>query len=127
MSLIGSTRDYAIWFDLFFPSLHGDSTKAERVAKLFHSLIVDIENNPEGALCAIECLETALAVAFSFTPMYRTCHILFQASLGSDFPTGLDSMEQVAEAMRRVSAAIKRAETRRRTRRKQIRKRSRSQ
>src|SRR5437868_8718125 len=76
MSLMGDGREYAIWLDLLMPALQEESVKAEQTARLFHSLLVEIENNPQGSLHAIECLETALAVAFSFTPIYPTSHIL---------------------------------------------------
>ena len=102
-------RDDSVWLDLFNPALREDSSKAERAAKLFHCLLVEIENNPQDAVRVIECLENALRLAFSFTAMYRTCHILFQASLGDDFPSDLDSMGRVAEAMKRVKAELRRA------------------
>lgn len=108
MSLMGDGREYAIWLDLLMPALQEESVKAEQTARLFHSLLVEIENNPQGSLHAIECLETALAVAFSFTPIYPTSHILFQASLDEDFLAGLDSTERLMEAMRRVKAELKR-------------------
>ena len=101
--------DDSVWLDLFIPALHGDSAKAERAAKLFHRLLVEIENDPCDSLRVIECLERGLRLAFSFTPMYRTCHILFQASLADNFPSDLDSMERVTEAANRVRAELKRA------------------
>ena len=76
MSLIRCSRDYAVWLDLFIPALREDSSKTERAAKLFHSLLVEIESNPQGSALAIERLENALMVAFSFTPMLAVHCIL---------------------------------------------------
>ncbi len=101
--------DDSIWLDLFIPALRENSGKAERAAKLFQSLLMEIENSPQGTGRAIECLENALRLAFSFTAMYRTCHILFQASLADDFPRDLDSIERLTEAMKRVNAELRRA------------------
>ena len=101
--------DDSVWLDLFIPALRENSGNAERAAKLFHSLLVEIENNPQGAVRAIECLERALRLAFSFTSMYRTCHILFQASLADDFQPNLGSMERLTEAMRQVKIELRRA------------------
>ena len=105
--------DDAVWLDLFIPALREDASKAERIAKLLHCLLVEIENNPQGSARAVECLERALRLAFSFSAMYRTCHILFQASLGDDFQPDLDSMERLAEAMKRVRAELRRASKKR--------------
>ncbi len=101
-------RDDSVWLDLFNPALREDSSKAERAAKLLHCLLVDIENNPQGSMRALECLENGFRLAFSFTPTYRTCLILFQASLDNDFPRDLDSMERVVEAAKRVKVELKR-------------------
>ena len=117
MSIIRSSRDYAVWLDLLIPALREDPEQAERAARFFHSLLVDIEENPQGSVRAIECLETALMVASHSLQCIGRVIFCFQASLGEDFPSGLDSMERVAEAMRRVKAELKRAGSRPRTRR----------
>lgn len=101
--------DDSVWLDLFIPALREDPSRAVRVAKLFHSLLVEIENNSQGAVRVMGCLENALRLAFSFSPMYRTCSILFQASLADDFPPNLDSMERLTEAMKRIKAELRRA------------------
>ncbi|PYP88996.1 MAG: hypothetical protein DMF61_04665 [Blastocatellia bacterium AA13] len=97
------------WPDLLALALDKDPHRAERVARLFHYLLADIESGPEGATRAIESLENAFRLAFSFTKTYRTCLILFMVSLGEDFPPDLDSMELLTEAMRRLKVELRRA------------------
>jgi len=101
--------DDMVWLDLFNPAFHEDSSKADRAAKLWHRLLAEIESGEEGATRVAWCLENALRLTFPFTDTYRACEILFQVSLGENFPPNLDSIELLTEAMKRTKAALERA------------------
>ena len=91
-----------VWLDLLEPMLSEDSARADRAAKLWHHLLVQIESGPEGVTNAAVCLENALRLTFPFTSTYKACMILFQESLGDDFPPKDDSLEVLSEAIVRV-------------------------
>lgn len=55
------------WLDLLEPMLLEDPALAERAAKLWHHLLVEIESGPEGATRVAEFLENALQLT-SHTP-----------------------------------------------------------
>ena len=99
-----------VWLDLLEPMLFEDSALADRAAKLWHYLLVEIESGPEGVTNAAVCLENALRLTFPFTTTYKACMILFQESLGDDFPPQDDSLAVLSEAIVRVRAALKRAD-----------------
>jgi hypothetical protein len=98
-----------VWLDLLEPMLFEDSALADRAAKLWHYLLIEIESGPEGVTRAAVCLENALRLTFPFTTTYQACMILFQESLGNDFPDQKDSLAVLSEAIVRVKAALKRA------------------
>ena len=98
-----------VWLDLLEPMLSDDSALADRAAKLWHYLMVEIESGPEGITNAAVCLENALRLTFPFTTTYQTCMALFQESLGDDFPAKENSLEVLSEAIVRVRTARKRA------------------
>ena len=113
--------DDQVWLDLFNPTFHEDSSKADRAAKLWHQLLAEIESGPQGATRVAWCLENALRLTFPFTETYHACRILFDVSLGESFPPNLDTMELLTEAMKRTRAALRDAEsktTQKRQRRK---------
>lgn len=101
--------DDMVWLDLFNPAFHENSSKADRAAKLWHRLLAEIESGEEGATRVAWCLENALRLTFPFTDTYRACEILFQVSLGENFPPNLDSIELLTEAMKRTKAVLERA------------------
>lgn len=98
-----------VWLDLLEPMLLEDPALADRAARLWHYLLAEIERGPEGVTRAAQCIENALRLTFPFTKTYRACMILFQVSLGDDFPAKDDSLEVLSEAIVRVRAALKRA------------------
>ena len=98
-----------VWLDLLEPMLSDDPALADRAAKLWHHLLVQIERGPEGITNAAVCLENALRLTFPFTSTYQGCMILFQESLGDDFPPKDDSLEVLSEAIVRTRRAVKRA------------------
>lgn len=100
-----------VWLDLFNPTFHEDSSKAERAAKLWRRLLAELESGPRGATRVAWCLENALRLTFPFTGTYHVCRILFEVSLGETFPSNLDTMESLTEAMRRTRAALQDAES----------------
>lgn len=99
-----------VWLDLLEPMLFEDSALADRAARLWHYLLLEIESGPEGVNNAAVCLENALRLTFPFTTTYQACMILFQESLGDDFPPQADSLAVLSEAIIRVKAALRRAE-----------------
>jgi hypothetical protein len=99
-----------VWLDLLEPMLLEDSALAERAARLWHHLLAEIESGPEGVTRAAHSLESALRLTFPFTKTYKACMILFQVSLGDDFPAKNDSLAVLSEAIVRIKAALKRAE-----------------
>ena len=101
--------DDKVWLDLLEPLFLEDASQADRAAKLWHRLLAEIESGPEGATRAAICIENALRLTFPFTRVYKTCHILFQVSLGDDFPPENDSLVVLSKAIERVRAALKRA------------------
>ena len=107
-----------VWLDLLEPILFEDSALADRAAKLWHYLLLEIESGPEGVTRAAVCLENALRLTFPFTTTYQACMILFQESLGDDFPAKDDSLAVLSEAIVRVKAALRRAERSHRDRRR---------
>lgn len=102
-----SPFDDSVWLDLFEPLFFAEDTNvAERAATLFHSLLVELENGPKGTTNAAICIENALRLIFPYTRMGRGCMILFQVSLGRDFPSNKDSLAMLSEAMKRTRAAL---------------------
>lgn len=102
--------DDQVWLDLLEPMLLEDSALADRAAKLWHYLLAEIESGPQGVTRAAQCIENALRLTFPFTKTYKACMILFQVSLGDDFPAKDDSLAVLSEAIVRVKTALKRAE-----------------
>ena len=100
-----------VWLDLLEPMLSDDPALADRAAKLWHHLLVQIESGPEGVTNAAVCLENALRLTFPFTTTYQACTILFQESPSDDFPAKNDALEVLSEAIVRVKASLKRAES----------------
>ena len=99
-----------VWADLFDPLCTKDGDLAERAAKLFMYLLMELENEgAKGATNAAICIENALDRIFPYTPVGQTCKILFLVSLGKDFPAKPDSLAVLSEAMKRTRAALKRA------------------
>jgi hypothetical protein len=98
-----------VWLDLLEPMLLEDSALADRAAKLWHHLLAEIESGPEGVTRAAQSLENALRLTFPYTKTYKACMILFQVSLGDDFPAQNDSLAVLSEAIVRVKTALKRA------------------
>lgn len=94
-----------VWLDLLEPMLFEDSALADRAAKLWHYLLVEIESGPEGVTNAAVCLENALRLTFPFTTTYQSCMILFQESLGDDFLAKNDSLAVLSEGIVRVKSA----------------------
>lgn len=104
-----SSFDDSVWLDLFGPLyFSADTRQADRAARLFHDLLVELENGPMGATNAAICIENALRLIFPYTKMGRACMILFQVSLGKDFPSRKDSLAVLSEAMKRTKAALER-------------------
>lgn len=102
--------DDKVWLDLFKPLFFAADTKqADHAAKLFHDLLAEIEQGPKGITTAAICIENALRLIFPFTKMGRACMILFQVSLGKDFPAKTDSLAVLSEAIKRTKAALERS------------------
>lgn len=78
-----------VWLDLFNPTFHEDSSKADRAAKLWHQLLGELETGPRGATRVAWCLENALRLTFPFTDTCHTSRFLFNLSLGESFPPNL--------------------------------------
>ena len=110
----------SVWLDLFAP-LHyaGDTSVANRVAKLLNYLLLELEDGPKGVTNAAVSIENALRLIFPLTSLGRTCMILFQVSLGKDFPPQSDTLATLTEAMKRTKAALERGPVRVKQRRKQ--------
>lgn len=102
--------DDQVWLELLEPILLKDPGLAERAAKLWHHLLAEIESGPEGVTRAAQSLKNALRLTFPFTKTYKACMILFQVTLGDDFPAQKDSLAVMSEAIVRIKAALKRTE-----------------
>jgi hypothetical protein len=113
--------DERVWLELFQPLFAEDGNLADRAAKLFDYLSLEIENGPNGTTRVGICLENALRLIFPYTSVGRTCMILFQVSLGKDFPPQPDTLATLTEAMKRTKTALERGPDRSRQRRKQSR------
>lgn len=99
--------DDTIWLDLFEPLFFGcDTGVADKTAKLFDYLLVELDSGPEGVTNVGVCIENALRLIFPFTAMGRACMVLFQVSLGKDFPAQPDTLAALSEAMKRTRAAL---------------------
>jgi hypothetical protein len=68
-------------------------------------------------------LENALRLIFPYTSLGHACMILFQVSLGKDFPPQPDTLAALTEAMKRTKAALERGPVKVRQQRKQSRRR----
>ena len=106
--------DDSVWLDLFKPLHYArDTSVADRVAKLLDYLLLELEDGPMGVTNAAESIENALRLIFPFTGTGRACMILFQVSLGNEFPIQDDALATIAEAMKRTRAALERGPVRR--------------
>ena len=115
--------DDKVWLDLFEP-LHyaGDTDVADRVARLLDYLLLELENGgPRGVTNTGVSIENALRLIFPLTSLGRACMILFQVSLGKDFPPQSDTLATLTEAMKRTKEALERGPVRVKQRRKQSR------
>ena len=113
--------DEAVWLELFAPLFADDGSLADRAAKMFDYLSLEIENGPNGITRVGICIENALRLIFPYTSVGRTCLILFQVSLGKDFPAQPDTLATLTEAMRRTRAALERGPASQEKRRKRSR------
>lgn len=100
--------DDRLWLDLFEPLFNEDEDLADHAARLFHHLLAEIESGRQGATHVAWCLENALRLTFPFTKTYHACRILFEVSLGENFPPNLDTMALLTEAMKRTKTALER-------------------
>lgn len=114
-------NDERVWLELFQPLFAEDGDLAERAAKLFDCLSLELDKGSMGITHVGICLENALRLIFPYTPTGRACMILFQVSLGKDFPPQPDTLATLTEAMKRTKAALERGPVRQRKRRKQSR------
>lgn len=103
--------DDRIWLDLFEPLFDENPELADRAAKLWHRLLAELEDGAKGVAHAMICIENALMLTFPFTETYHACRILFEVSLGESFPSNLDTMELLTEAMKRTRAVLEDAES----------------
>ena len=101
-----SWRDERVWLELFQPLFAEDGDLADRAAKLFDYLLLEIDNGQKGVTHVAICLENALRLIFPYTSVGRTCMILFQVSLGKDFPPHPDTLAALTEAMKRTRIAL---------------------
>jgi len=99
-------KDERVWLELFQPLFARDGDLADRAAKLFDYLSLEIDSGPKGVTHVGICLENALRLIFPYTSVGRTCMILFQVSLGKDFPTQPDTLDTLTEAMKRTRTAL---------------------
>lgn len=98
--------DDNIWLDLFRPLFSEDSSQADNAAKLWRRLLAELKNGPAGIARAMSCLENALRLTFPFTETYSACRILFEMSLGGEFPPNRDPLALVAGALKRTRTAL---------------------
>ena len=101
-------RDETVWLELFQPLFADDGDLADRTAKLLDYLSLELDNGPMGVTHVGICLENALRLIFPYTALGGTCMILFQISLGKDFPPQSDTLAVLSEAMKRTRAALER-------------------
>lgn len=101
-------RDEGVWIELFQPLFAEDGDLAERTAKLLDYLLLELDKGPMGVTHVGVCLENALRLIFPYTATGRACMILFQVSLGKDFPPQPDTLATLTEAMKRTKAALER-------------------
>ena len=80
-----SSFDDAIWLQLFVAAFMEDPRLAEKAARLWQSLLSQIEAGPQGLTQARQCLEQAIRLTFPFTETFKACRDLFEASLGDVF------------------------------------------
>lgn len=114
--------DDRVWIDLFAPLFAEDGSLADRAAKLFDYLLLELENGgSKGATHAAICIESALQLIFPYTSLGRTCMILFQVSLGKDFPAKPDTLAVLSEAMKRTRLALERGPDKQPSHRKRLR------
>lgn len=106
-------RDERVWLELFQPLFAEDGDLADRAAKLLDYLILEIENGPMGRTHVGICLENAFRLIFPYTTTGRACMILFQVSLGKDFPPQRDSLATLTEAIKTTKAALERGPVKR--------------
>jgi hypothetical protein len=111
-------KDESVWLELFQPLFAEDRDLAERTAKLLDYLLLELDKGPMGITHVGICLENALRLIFPYTATGRACLILFQVSLGKDFPPQPDTLATLTEAMKRTKAALERGPVRQRKRRK---------
>lgn len=101
-----SWRDERVWSELFQPLFAEDGDLADRAAKFFDYLLLEIDNGPKGVTHVGICLENALRLIFPYTGFGRSCMILFQVSLGKDFPPQPDTLATLTEAIKRTRIAL---------------------
>jgi hypothetical protein len=101
-------KDERVWLELFQPLFAGDGDLADRAAKLFDYLLLELDNGPKGITHVGIALENALRLIFPYTSLGHACMILFQVSLGKDFPPQADTLATLTEAMKRTKAALER-------------------
>ena len=77
--------DDAIWLELFEAAFLEDPRLAETAARLWQSLVSEIEAGPQGVTRARQCLEQAIRLTFPFTETFKVCRDLFEASLAYEF------------------------------------------
>lgn len=106
-SQTGLWKDERVWLELFQPLFAVDGDLAERTAKLLDYLLLELDRGPMGITHVGICLENALRLIFPYTPTGRACMILFQVSLGKDFPPQPDTLATLTEAMKRTQIALK--------------------
>lgn len=101
--------DDRVCAELFAPLFAKDGSLADRAAKLFDYLLLELENGgAKGATHAAISIENALDRIFPYTSLGRTCKVLFLVSLGKDFPAQPDELAVLSEAMQRTRAALER-------------------
>jgi len=114
-------KDEKVWLELFQPLFAENGDLAERTAKLLDYLSLELDKGPMGVTHVGICLENASRLIFPHTSFGKGCMILYQVSLGKDFPPQPDMLATLTESMKRTRAALERGPVRSKRRRKQSR------
>ena len=95
------------WLDLFRDILCEDPRRAERIARIWYTLLQHLREGPDGVRNARLILKQALRLTYPFTSSYRLAYRHFRLSLSGRVRPADEPNQLLGESIERARREIK--------------------
>ncbi|MGH9764845.1 MAG: hypothetical protein ACREDR_23310 [Blastocatellia bacterium] len=98
--------DEGDWLDLFHDILCEDPRRAERIARIWYTLIAHMDQGPQGVRDARFILKQALRLTYPFTSSCRLAYKHYKLSLSGQVKPADEPRQLLRESIKRARAQI---------------------